>query len=339
RHKLKKLGRRYYRCARAIVLSMIRDQPPVARSMALSVSAEIARSPSAMQNRTKQRCAVRAVRIYARVNDSRGSSRTRPLTEIIPQLLALKYNEMCYCFHQARRKTKINNPLDQTKHRELQYWVPGDPKKILEQIHDPDLKISPFVLQSPRRRRRLSSRERDSKLYQHLGREESQPGQKQLTNRPDPLLSLIANILYRLTSYHSISYACACVQRSVICAKAKFTNKSSAHLVVETSVDFEMLIFWLKASSNSPAHATSIMADDIVRTRKVRWVGVGLHPARPCAAASGHASAPFLAATFLLPGLWSTDSRLFYFLTCAKSKVGAAAAAAAAAAAHEKGAA
>uniref|UniRef100_A0ABD2WBS6 Uncharacterized protein n=1 Tax=Trichogramma kaykai TaxID=54128 RepID=A0ABD2WBS6_9HYME len=135
------------------------------------------------------------------------------------------------------------------------------------------------VLQSPRRRRRrLSSRERDSKLYQHLGREESQPGQKQLTNIRsqyahafsyltnvcihrcvessiyiggayirayayvisyvslvvDPLLSLIANILYRLTSYRSISCACACVQCSVICAKAKFTNKSSAHLVVKT---------------------------------------------------------------------------------------------------------
>ncbi|CAB0036008.1 unnamed protein product, partial [Trichogramma brassicae] len=35
-------------------------------------------------------------------------------------------------------------PLDQTKHRELQYWVPGDRKKILEQIHDPDLKSSPL---------------------------------------------------------------------------------------------------------------------------------------------------------------------------------------------------
>uniref|UniRef100_A0ABD2WBA5 Uncharacterized protein n=1 Tax=Trichogramma kaykai TaxID=54128 RepID=A0ABD2WBA5_9HYME len=73
--------------------------------------------------------------------------------------------------------------------------------------------------------------------------------------------------------------------------------------------------------SNSPAHATSIMADDIVRTRKVRRVGVRLHPARLCAAASGHASAPFLAAIFLLPGLWSAESRLFYFLTCAKTKV------------------
>uniref|UniRef100_A0ABD2WCU3 Secreted protein n=1 Tax=Trichogramma kaykai TaxID=54128 RepID=A0ABD2WCU3_9HYME len=65
-----RLGRRFYRCACAIVLSMISDQPPVARSTALSVSVE---------------------------------------TEIIPQLLALNYNEMCYCFHQARRKTKINS--------------------------------------------------------------------------------------------------------------------------------------------------------------------------------------------------------------------------------------
>ncbi|CAB0040486.1 unnamed protein product, partial [Trichogramma brassicae] len=41
--------------------------------------------------------------------------------------------------------TAQGGPLDQTKHRELQYWVPGDPKKILEQIHDPDLKSSPSV--------------------------------------------------------------------------------------------------------------------------------------------------------------------------------------------------
>ncbi|CAB0030791.1 unnamed protein product [Trichogramma brassicae] len=40
----------------------------------------------------------------------------------------------------------FEGPLDQTKHRELQYWVPGDPKKILEQIHDPDLKSSPFPM-------------------------------------------------------------------------------------------------------------------------------------------------------------------------------------------------
>ncbi|CAB0040324.1 unnamed protein product [Trichogramma brassicae] len=40
-------------------------------------------------------------------------------------------------------KRQRKGPLDQTKHRELQYWVPGDPKKILEQIHDPDLKSSP----------------------------------------------------------------------------------------------------------------------------------------------------------------------------------------------------